>query len=267
MTWVNIPIEFFISSDFRGSEPTDRATWLAMLAYCHAEENGGTIKGAASWSDRKWQQVVAVTKQETQSECDLWSWDGGDLLVHHYPSDKEMEVQHLRHIGRKKTEAKQSAARENGRLGGRPKNPTKNPTQNQTENPRETHRTEQNGTEQNGTEHKSASEPKIDGIKLAQTLQDYCRASDKRYDSQAVDSMVRAIKSGVTTQDELCATILEICTYAKRNPRAEKRFLPSPYDLIELEKWRSPLTSFLSTNVADFATQTATQAEMPYAEF
>jgi len=112
-----------------------------------------------------------------------------------------------------------------------------------------------------------AMEPKIDGIKLAQTLQEYCRASDKRYDSQAIDSMVRAIKSGATTQDELCATILEICTYAKRNPRAEKRFLPSPYDLIELEKWRSPLTSFLSTNVADFATQTATQAEMPYEEF
>ena len=164
MTWVNIPIEFFMSEQFRGSEPIDRATWFALNGYCHSQENGGVIRGAASWADRKWQQIAAVTLEEVLRKSDLWSWDEqGNLHLHAYPTEKETEVQHLRSIGKLTTPAKQNAARENGKRGGRPRNqdqnPTENPTQNPTETQQKTHRTERNGTEGNGTEQNTHTPP------------------------------------------------------------------------------------------------------------
>jgi hypothetical protein len=135
MNWLNINIQTLDSENFLGSDPVERGTWLCLLRYCIGQENGGTITGCADWPDRKWQQLVRITKRESIRDCDLWTWDGDDLTVWGYPIDKEEEIKHLRAIGKQTSDAKKAAAKANGKRGGRP---TKNPTENPTETEQET---------------------------------------------------------------------------------------------------------------------------------
>jgi len=109
MNWLNIETATLDAEEFVGSEPTARATWLCLLRYCCGQENGGVIAGCKSWPDRKWQQLARVTKAEAETESALWSWEGENLRLWRYPTEKETEVQH-----------KRERARTNGKLGGRP---------------------------------------------------------------------------------------------------------------------------------------------------
>jgi hypothetical protein len=109
MNWLNISIQTLDSENFLGSDPTERGTWLCLLRYCIGQENGGTIFGCNQWSDRKWQQLVRITKKEAARSCELWSWDGNSLIVWGYPRDKETEVKE-----------KRERAKTNGAKGGRP---------------------------------------------------------------------------------------------------------------------------------------------------
>lgn len=111
MDWLNIHRSTLSAEQFLGCEPVQRATWLCLMAYCADQENGGRIEGAAEWGDRKWQQVVRVTKGEVSESCPLWSWDGGAVVVWAYPAEKEAEVRRNR---------------ENGGKGGRPPKPAEN---------------------------------------------------------------------------------------------------------------------------------------------
>jgi hypothetical protein len=110
MNWLNLNIQTLDSENFLGSEPVDRATWLCLLRYCIGQENGGIIVDCSDWGDRKWQQLVRVTKKEAMRQCDLWAWEGNDLIVWGYPVEKEDEVQQ-----------KRERAKTNGAKGGRPK--------------------------------------------------------------------------------------------------------------------------------------------------
>lgn len=110
MNWLNLNIQTLDSENFLGSEPVDRATWLCLLRYCIGQENGGIIEDCREWGDRKWQQLVRVTKKEAMRECDLWAWHGSDLIVWGYPVEKEGEIQQ-----------KRERAKTNGAKGGRPK--------------------------------------------------------------------------------------------------------------------------------------------------
>ena len=134
MDWLNLHTKELDSPEVIGAEPTDRGTWLMLLRYCIGQENGGRLEGCAAWKDRKWQQLVRVTLAEVRRNSELWTWVDADLVVTYYPIEKQLEVQHLRAIGKLKTPAKQAAAKANGTLGGRPTgNPTENPTGNPTE--------------------------------------------------------------------------------------------------------------------------------------
>ena len=150
MNWLNLSTQTLDSENFLGSDPVGRATWLCLLRYCIGQENGGIITTCDAWADRKWQQLVRVTKEEVMQTCDLWSWDGDRLIVWGYPKEKEDEIQHLRHLGKMKTTAKQDAAKANGKLGGRPK------TQQETQ--QETQRKTQQETEQE-TEQETQQKP------------------------------------------------------------------------------------------------------------
>lgn len=149
MNWLNLKTSHLREPAFIGSEPVARATWLCVLSYCIELENGGRIAGARLWKDRQWQQACGVMLSEIQATTNLLTWEGDDLLVWNYPSDKEFEVQQMRELGRAKSAQKAEAARTNGLQGGRPKkeekpndNPTKNPTAETQPNPTETHRKE-----------------------------------------------------------------------------------------------------------------------------
>jgi hypothetical protein len=106
MDWLNLHTSTLDAAEFIGSDPVERATWLCLLRYCLGQENGGVIKNCAQWKDRRWQQLVRVTKEEILSNCDLWQWLDDDLVVWRYPADKERQVK---------------ANRDNGKKGGRPR--------------------------------------------------------------------------------------------------------------------------------------------------
>jgi len=109
MNWINIQTTILDSEEFVGSDPVARATWLCLFRYCAGQENGGVIEACKGWSDRKWQQLARVTQAEVLAESALWKWEGENLRLWAYPTDKETEVQHRR-----------DRARTNGKLGGRP---------------------------------------------------------------------------------------------------------------------------------------------------
>jgi len=114
MEWLNLHSSVLDSPQFIGSSPVERATWLCLQRFCIGQENGGVISSAASWNDRKWQQLARVTLREVRSTTSLlWSWNGNDLCVWAYPSAREEEVR-----------SRRENARKNGNLGGRPKKPT-----------------------------------------------------------------------------------------------------------------------------------------------
>lgn len=106
MNWLNLHTSTLDSEEFLGSDPVERGTWLCLQRYCIGQENGGVIADCAGWSDRKWQQLVRITKKEATRETALWSWDGDTLILWGYPNDKEIEVK---------------TNRANGSKGGRPK--------------------------------------------------------------------------------------------------------------------------------------------------
>jgi len=121
MDWLNLHTSVLDSPEVIGAEPIERATWLMLMRYCIGQENSGRIIGAKTWGDRKWQQIVRVTLSETQATTQLWGWDGEDLVVTHYPLEKEKIVKGARVGGQAKTQAKTQASRTNGQGGGRPK--------------------------------------------------------------------------------------------------------------------------------------------------
>ncbi|MCD8064649.1 hypothetical protein [Akkermansia sp.] len=110
MEYMNIPTALFSSPEFIGAEPVQRATWIALLAWCCEQENGGIIEGCRSWGMRRWMQTCGVTDQEICDENELYHFDGDNLIVFGYPHEIQETL-----------EVKRKIARENGKLGGRPK--------------------------------------------------------------------------------------------------------------------------------------------------
>ena len=100
MNWVNLEMRTLRSPEYIGSAPVERATWLNLLAYCCAQENGGRLVGAAAWKDRQWQQVCGVTGREVRKATRLIAIEGDDVLVFAYPTEKEDEVRARREAGR-----------------------------------------------------------------------------------------------------------------------------------------------------------------------
>jgi hypothetical protein len=167
MEYLNLHASILDSPAVVGAEPIDRATWLMLLRYCIGQENGGAIAACRPWKDRKWQQLARVSLSEVNRSSDLWTWQGEDLHVLHYPVSQEAAVR-----------AKRDIARSNGRRGGRPKeNPAETnvgfplvPESEPNPNPCEK-RNGREGKEREGTTVQSAGEePQIPAPKAAEAL-------------------------------------------------------------------------------------------------
>jgi hypothetical protein len=98
VNYLNLPIEVLFSPEVLGANPTERSTWLMLLAYCVSQENSGIILGAGDWKDRKTQQILRLTNRELRATTPLWTWKSADLHVTFYPIDKQAIVQRKRHI-------------------------------------------------------------------------------------------------------------------------------------------------------------------------
>lgn len=108
MEYINIPLYVIRSNEYIGADPTQRATWLSLVAWSCDQENMGRIAGARSWGDRRWMQSCGVMASEVAESCGLFRWDGDDLVISFYPADAQREIERKREI-----------ARANGRKGGR----------------------------------------------------------------------------------------------------------------------------------------------------
>ena len=100
MEWIKLDLKTLDSPEYVGSEPVERATWVNLTGYCAKQENGGRILECASWPDRMCQQICGVTQGETRLECDLYHWEGDDLVVAFYPIKTEEIVQSRREAGK-----------------------------------------------------------------------------------------------------------------------------------------------------------------------
>ena len=148
MNWLNLRTSVIRAPEYVGTEPIARATWFNVLVYSCEQENGGRIASAKAWKDRQWQQTCGVTLDEINASGPLLTWEGEDLVVWSYPSNKEAEVQARRQAGQRggqsKTQAKAQASRSNGArhnpsgtqapTEAKPKqNPSSNPTERERE--------------------------------------------------------------------------------------------------------------------------------------
>jgi hypothetical protein len=101
MNWLNLQVSVVRSPEYVGCEPVQRATWFNVLAYSAERENGGRIEGAKTWKDRQWQQTCGVTLAEVEAAGPLLTWEGTDLIVWAYPTDKQAEIQAKRKAGQR----------------------------------------------------------------------------------------------------------------------------------------------------------------------
>lgn len=156
MNYLNLHTDLLRSEDYLGAEPIERATWLNLMAWCATQENGGTIRNAVEWSDRKWQQLCGVTKEEASQASQLyWIDQSGNMVVKHYPKDKEEEVK---------------TNRLNGKKGGRPKKETqKKPGGFESVNPNKTAGLKIAETERKGREGKEKERKGIEKELFAPT--------------------------------------------------------------------------------------------------
>jgi len=106
MNYLNIHTDILRGVEFIGADPTERATWIALLGWCATQENSGVIEGCKNWKSRQWQQLAGVTEEEVKTSSKLYGFEGENLVVKFYPVESEAAVK---------------AKREKGKLGGRPK--------------------------------------------------------------------------------------------------------------------------------------------------
>lgn len=187
MEWLNLHSSQLDSEELIGSEPVDRATWLFLRRYCVGQENGGIIRGAGAWNDRKWQQLVRVTVEEARRSCALWKWVGDDLIVWGHDCAREAEFIAKREGGRRggkaRSEVKTQAALDNGKLGGRPRNPSST----QADNPSST----QAETQPKGKERKSKGKG-MEGGGTGAGARDSVASSSSSDLEKSVDAILQA---------------------------------------------------------------------------
>lgn len=106
MKYLNIEIARLRSPEYMGSNPTKRATWVNVAAFCAEQENGGLLRGAVAWPDRQWQQLCGVTRREVMAADKLLIVDGQDVIVWGYPKNAEAEIQAKRKAGRQRANSR-----------------------------------------------------------------------------------------------------------------------------------------------------------------
>jgi len=112
MPHVGVPTLLALSAKYLLRPPQVRGWHLALLAFCTAEENGGVIAGAASWTPDQW--LFVLGQGGTRSAVDdvvsseLSEWIGDDLIVTGYSTDLEHAYQQSRIAGKKSADLRRA---------------------------------------------------------------------------------------------------------------------------------------------------------------
>ncbi|MBB5351371.1 hypothetical protein HNR46_001607 [Haloferula luteola] len=251
MEWLNLHSSVLDSPEFVGEEPVNQATWLKLQRFCIGQENGGRIESCKDWKDRKWQQLVRVTRREIETDSELWEWDGESLVVLFYPVEKETEVK---------------TNRANGRKGGRPKKKTQPDTPEVTENkppgfesenPTESQRfeiaeTERKGRGREGNEERKGREAAAAArAREAESLVSACPRPDLTM--PALEAARKCIKrhDGNHTFDEILEATKAATAAVRRWPENERiAWAPSAEKFFRDDQWRRAPESWESRRAA-----------------
>ena len=223
MNWLNLQTSVIRSPEYVGCDPIQRATWLNLMVYCAEQENGGVIPDCKSWKDRRWQQTCGVTNDEVSDNCDLWSFDGENLVLWGYPTEKEEEIQKMR---------------ESGARGGRKRaeNAAKSKEKSDTSSPPSRVASSPPSTERKGKEEKGILPPTPHGGESAASGQVDDFYADEMPTSTAetmneLEKRVRSLKSGWelplghTEQRQLAAAARCLCALKPTDWRTMRDYL------------------------------------------
>ena len=77
--------------------PDDVRRGMLLLIYCAMAENGGVIRGCASWDRGKWMRLVGCYPIKRGYDVPgLWCWDGEDLTIVLYDAAAEEQAKNIR---------------------------------------------------------------------------------------------------------------------------------------------------------------------------
>ncbi len=142
-------------TDFSCATFEQQGQWLNLMTYCASQENGGRIEGAAELPEVFFQRSLAMRKEELESECPLWTWDGQDLVVKFYPLENQEKCQTLRENGRRGGRKRVAKAKAEKQEANAQANAS---TDNIVPNPTQSHKRKENETR---PDHLDESLPKI----------------------------------------------------------------------------------------------------------
>ena len=118
MNYLNISTQMMGEDIAARADSIEVGIWVRLTLYSIDQENGGVIAGCRQWRELEWIKVCRVTAAEVSMSSGLWSWQGDDLHLWNYPTDKQAVVISRREAGKRggsaKTLAKAEAAKING---------------------------------------------------------------------------------------------------------------------------------------------------------
>jgi len=119
MVFINIHVSAIDSVEFQSADDSGQATWLKLMRFLCGQEDGDRVRGAANWTDRTWMRTCGVSRKDVNQACQLWRWDGLDLIVKFYPHEAEAAIKAKRKAG--KDRWAQHGAQPGAKLGGEQK--------------------------------------------------------------------------------------------------------------------------------------------------
>lgn len=109
----------FQSPEYLGATYQQQSVWTRLLAFCCSNENSGRVAGARRWNPRQW-LAANIMPDELGDPCDLYRWDGDDLVVWGYKLHQQQKTQDLRQRGKRAADARWHGHEPNADTGSMP---------------------------------------------------------------------------------------------------------------------------------------------------
>lgn len=98
---LRLPVGILSQKEYILATEAQRATWLNLLLFCAARENGGVIANCVGWTKQLWSRQCGIRLTVLAQDCGLWRWEGDGLVVGFYPRKEEEKNNFLKKIGKK----------------------------------------------------------------------------------------------------------------------------------------------------------------------
>jgi hypothetical protein len=126
MKYLNIPVSIGHEHNMLKATHQQIGIWFLLLAYCHEQMNGGSIKACQDWSDEVWIRVAGIRSSDVACDSPLWHHSGMTLVVHFYDTQAEAAYVRKVRMGKEYSERRWGARNENKIVKIRVKNGSPN---------------------------------------------------------------------------------------------------------------------------------------------